>query len=287
MRGCKRITLAQHPKRLATRFERGPSASSGGDHGGVMDELEKLQQIAELFEAGRLTEEEFRAAKARLLGLEPGPDGKPHQVVGSTSGEFGESAEALDEPALSHEATSAPPEQDRSVAPGWYQDPAGRYESRYWDGSAWTHHVAEGDRYVRDDGAHPEDSPLGLVGRVGNQGQGEKSGWRTLGTIVAAVVVFLVGSYFFDFYSTDSPSELSGEETDRDQVSDSPPSPPGEEAVLDSAWIDCYSGDMAACDLLILGSQIGSVYEEVGLTCGQRREPSTRTCDPVDLDLSN
>jgi hypothetical protein len=27
---------------------------------------------------------------------------------------------------------------------GWYQDPAGRYEIRYWDGYAWTEHVASG-----------------------------------------------------------------------------------------------------------------------------------------------
>ena len=33
--------------------------------------------------------------------------------------------------------TSAPP-----LAPGWYPDPASRYEYRYWDGRGWTSHVS-------------------------------------------------------------------------------------------------------------------------------------------------
>ena len=28
--------------------------------------------------------------------------------------------------------------------PGWYADPSGRYDHRYWDGSAWTEHVSRG-----------------------------------------------------------------------------------------------------------------------------------------------
>jgi hypothetical protein len=30
------------------------------------------------------------------------------------------------------------------VAPGsWHPDPTGRHEHRYWDGTAWTAHVAD------------------------------------------------------------------------------------------------------------------------------------------------
>ncbi len=29
------------------------------------------------------------------------------------------------------------------AAPGWYPDPLGRHEHRYWDGVAWTGHVAD------------------------------------------------------------------------------------------------------------------------------------------------
>lgn len=33
---------------------------------------------------------------------------------------------------------------------GWFPDPAGRFEHRYWDGSAWTHHVARGGQQGLD-----------------------------------------------------------------------------------------------------------------------------------------
>jgi hypothetical protein len=38
-------------------------------------------------------------------------------------------------------AFSAPTTVD---GPGWYADPGGRYDHRYWDGSAWTEHVSRG-----------------------------------------------------------------------------------------------------------------------------------------------
>jgi hypothetical protein len=31
-----------------------------------------------------------------------------------------------------------------TAAGAWYPDPCGRHEQRYWDGEAWTHHVADG-----------------------------------------------------------------------------------------------------------------------------------------------
>lgn len=37
-----------------------------------------------------------------------------------------------------------------SVPPGWYADPAGRYELRYWDGSAWTEHVSRAGQQYTD-----------------------------------------------------------------------------------------------------------------------------------------
>ncbi|MFM8531692.1 MAG: DUF2510 domain-containing protein [Ilumatobacteraceae bacterium] len=33
---------------------------------------------------------------------------------------------------------------------GWYHDPSGRYELRYWDGSQWTEHVARGGNQYTD-----------------------------------------------------------------------------------------------------------------------------------------
>jgi hypothetical protein len=33
---------------------------------------------------------------------------------------------------------------------GWYPDPFGRHESRYWDGQRWTEHVASHGRQAVD-----------------------------------------------------------------------------------------------------------------------------------------
>lgn len=47
--------------------------------------------------------------------------------------------------ATSPAAASAP-----SVPPGWYADPSGRFEQRYWDGGTWTEHVARGGAQYTD-----------------------------------------------------------------------------------------------------------------------------------------
>lgn len=33
---------------------------------------------------------------------------------------------------------------------GWYPDPTGRFENRYWDGQEWTEHVARGGEETTD-----------------------------------------------------------------------------------------------------------------------------------------
>ena len=37
-----------------------------------------------------------------------------------------------------------------SVPAAWYKDPSGRYELRYWNGTAWTEHVARDGRQFTD-----------------------------------------------------------------------------------------------------------------------------------------
>ena len=46
-------------------------------------------------------------------------------------------------------AGRAPPATP-SVPAGWYADPAGRFELRYWDGSAWTEHVSRAGQQYTD-----------------------------------------------------------------------------------------------------------------------------------------
>ena len=37
-----------------------------------------------------------------------------------------------------------------TVPAAWYKDPSGRYEMRYWNGTAWTEHVARGGQQFTD-----------------------------------------------------------------------------------------------------------------------------------------
>ena len=50
-------------------------------------------------------------------------------------------------PAAAHtpEPAAAP-----AVPAGWYADPAGRFELRYWDGSTWTEHVSRAGQQFTD-----------------------------------------------------------------------------------------------------------------------------------------
>ena len=59
----------------------------------------------------------------------------------TSSGSWGGSAQQATAPA----AQTTP-----SVPAGWYADPAGRYELRYWDGSAWTEHVSRAGQQYTD-----------------------------------------------------------------------------------------------------------------------------------------
>jgi hypothetical protein len=46
--------------------------------------------------------------------------------------------------------TTPPQSTTPSVPAGWYSDPAGRFELRYWDGTAWTEHVSRAGQQYTD-----------------------------------------------------------------------------------------------------------------------------------------
>ena len=56
-------------------------------------------------------------------------------------------AAAAAAPAAAPAATPAP---TPAVPAGWYADPAGRFELRYWDGSTWTEHVSRTGQQFTD-----------------------------------------------------------------------------------------------------------------------------------------
>lgn len=53
---------------------------------------------------------------------------------------------AVAEPAPAVPAAAPTP----SVPAGWYADPAGRFELRYWDGGTWTEHVSRAGQQYTD-----------------------------------------------------------------------------------------------------------------------------------------
>lgn len=55
---------------------------------------------------------------------------------------------AVAEPAPAEPVAAAAPTP--SVPAGWYADPAGRFELRYWDGGTWTEHVSRAGQQYTD-----------------------------------------------------------------------------------------------------------------------------------------
>ena len=51
--------------------------------------------------------------------------------------------------AVEPEPVAAAPVES-AVPAGWYADPSGRYELRYWDGNAWTEHVSRAGQQFTD-----------------------------------------------------------------------------------------------------------------------------------------
>ncbi len=47
-------------------------------------------------------------------------------------------------------ATAAAAASSSTVPAGWYADPAGRFDLRYWDGNTWTEHVSRAGQQFTD-----------------------------------------------------------------------------------------------------------------------------------------
>jgi Protein of unknown function (DUF2510) len=59
-------------------------------------------------------------------------------------------AESSQSPSWGGSAQQAATPATPSVPAGWYADPAGRFELRYWDGAAWTEHVSRAGQQYTD-----------------------------------------------------------------------------------------------------------------------------------------
>ncbi len=107
---------------------------------------------------------------------------KPFSGFGAAGGPSTSSEAAQSEgPAAPTEVTAAttelalPASDLLDGAPGWYPDPYGVADERWWDGGAWTDHVQQRD-IVRPDGIYQPDPPgLGSVTEAGAAPGGTQS----------------------------------------------------------------------------------------------------------------
>src|SRR5688500_17736240 len=87
-------------------------------------------------------------------------------------------------PEAAGEATSAGGDVPE---PGWYPDPAGKHEHRYWDGTQWSDQVSDAGKTSTD--AMPEGGVAAPTDGGGGGGLA-KVLLIGLGVVVAAVVAF-------------------------------------------------------------------------------------------------
>ena len=81
------------------------------------------------------------AEPAAAIVIDPAPSYQP-----SSSYQPAAAAAATVPPA----AAAPEPAPTPAVPAGWYADPAGRFELRYWDGSTWTEHVSRAGQQFTD-----------------------------------------------------------------------------------------------------------------------------------------
>ncbi len=72
------------------------------------------------------------------------------EVAGVTTPAAAAATAAATTPAAAAAAHTPDPAPAPAVPAGWYADPAGRFELRYWDGSTWTEHVSRAGQQFTD-----------------------------------------------------------------------------------------------------------------------------------------
>lgn len=85
------------------------------------------------------------AAAAAMLAAQPEAEEAPDAVEEPAGW-----AAAPDATADDATAAEPAPAAEPTVPAGWYADPSGRYELRYWDGLAWTEHVSRAGQQFTD-----------------------------------------------------------------------------------------------------------------------------------------
>jgi hypothetical protein len=129
----------------------------------VVEEAVVEEAAVEVAEEEAVVEEvaaaEVAAAVAEPAGWAVAPESEaPAAADDSIAGlaaEVGAEEAAAPEPAVAEPVipAAAPepaPAAEPAVPAGWYADPSGRFELRYWDGAAWTEHVSRAGQQFTD-----------------------------------------------------------------------------------------------------------------------------------------
>jgi hypothetical protein len=93
---------------------------------------------------------------------------------------------------------SPPQATGGSTTAGWYADPSGRHEFRYWDGASWTHEVSDQGLRSQDAGQHRPGQHDAAEERPERSGRGSGGFWTSFSgvlTAVAAVTTAAGGIY--------------------------------------------------------------------------------------------
>ena len=102
------------------------------------------------------TEDETPAPVDEPAGWATAPDETPADTPTETTTEeasIADLAAQVSEPEpepQAEPAAEAAPAVESAVPAGWYADPSGRFELRYWDGTAWTEHVSRAGQQFTD-----------------------------------------------------------------------------------------------------------------------------------------
>jgi hypothetical protein len=97
--------------------------------------------------------EEAPAAVDEPAGWASAPDEAADAAADSSIGDLAAQVsepEPESQPAATEPAAEAAPAVESTVPAGWYADPSGRFELRYWDGTAWTEHVSRAGQQFTD-----------------------------------------------------------------------------------------------------------------------------------------
>jgi len=86
------------------------------------------------------------APAAEPAGWAVAPEAAAPAAAAVVTPTYEPAAQPVVQPAAQPAAQAATP----AVPAGWYADPAGRFELRYWDGGTWTEHVSRAGQQFTD-----------------------------------------------------------------------------------------------------------------------------------------